>query len=293
MATAPEADGIKQRVRQFYDCVGWQAVEDGTYQNARYEDLRPVSQEYISRCHLRVTRFLSPTGRHLLDAGSGPVQYAEYLAYSEGYKHRVCVDISIVALQEARRRIGVHGLYVVADIANLPFSNEPFDGIVSLHTLHHLTPQDQIKAYEELYRVLKPGRSGVVVNGWTDPLLMRKLNWLVRGMERLGRFAGKLSSPQRRYEQKNDQGKVKPGASSEPTGTFIHKQDAAWLREQLDSRMKYEIYCWRSVSVRFLRAVIHSSIGGKVWLRLVYWLEDRFPRFMGEKGQYPLVVIRK
>lgn len=293
MATAPEADGIKQRVRQFYDRVGWQSIEDGTYQNARYEDLRPVSQEYISRCHLRVTRFLSPTGLNFLDAGSGPVQYAEYLAYSEGYNHRVCVDISIVALQEARRRIGDHGLYVVADIANLPFLNEPFDGIVSLHTLHHLTSQDQIKAYEELYRVLKPGRSGVVVNGWTDSLLMRKLNWLVRGMERLGRFAGRISSPQRINEQKSGQGKVQPGASSEPTGTFIHKQDAVWLREQLDSRMNYEIYCWRSVSVRFLRAVIHRGLGGKIWLRLVYWLEDRFPRFMGEKGQYPLVVIRK
>src|SRR5512138_3447029 len=83
---------IKQRVRQFYDQVGWQTVADGDghdivdtpseqpsgrYQNARYEDLRPVSQEYIHRCHLRIKRFLKPSGRYLLDAGSGPVQYAE------------------------------------------------------------------------------------------------------------------------------------------------------------------------------------------------------------------------
>ena len=69
---------VKQRVRQFYDRVGWQTVADGTYQNARYEDLRPVAQEYIHRCHLRVKRFLKPSGKYLLDAGSGPVQYAEY-----------------------------------------------------------------------------------------------------------------------------------------------------------------------------------------------------------------------
>jgi len=38
---------IKQDVREFYDQVGWQQVSEGVYQNARYEDLRPVSREYI------------------------------------------------------------------------------------------------------------------------------------------------------------------------------------------------------------------------------------------------------
>jgi hypothetical protein len=38
---ASEAE-IKRRVREFYDQVGWQEVGEGIYQNARYEDLRPV-----------------------------------------------------------------------------------------------------------------------------------------------------------------------------------------------------------------------------------------------------------
>ncbi|MGD0005818.1 MAG: hypothetical protein ABSE06_16505, partial [Anaerolineaceae bacterium] len=76
------------------------------------------------------------------------------------------------------------------------------------------------------------------------------------------------------------------------TGTYIHKQDAVWLRQQLQE-MDVEIRCWRSVNVRFLRAVIHHSLGGRFWLRLLYWLEDRFPHYLGEKGQYPLVIIRK
>ena len=33
---------IKQQVKDFYDQVGWQEVSEGVYQNARYEDLRPV-----------------------------------------------------------------------------------------------------------------------------------------------------------------------------------------------------------------------------------------------------------
>ncbi len=112
---------IKAQVRHFYDEVGWQQVSEGLYQNARYEDLRPVAHEYIHRCHLRVNRHLKPEGKYLLDAGSGPIQYPEYLTYSQGYQYRVCLDISSVAMEEARNRIGKKGLFVVADVANLPF----------------------------------------------------------------------------------------------------------------------------------------------------------------------------
>jgi SAM-dependent methyltransferase len=155
---------IKQQVRQFYDQIGWQVAGDGFYQNARYEDLRPVSREYIHRCHLRVARHLNPEGIYFLDAGSGPIQYPEYLEYSRGYQARVCADISIVALHEARQRIGDrlhggHGLFVVADVANLPFKPGIFDGVVSLHTIHHLPESEHRQAYGELYRVLAP-RSG-------------------------------------------------------------------------------------------------------------------------------------
>ncbi len=119
---------IKHQVREFYDQIGWKEASDGFYQNASYEDLRPVAREYIHNCHLRVLRHLNPSGRLLLDAGSGPIQYPEYLDYSSGYQHRVCADISMVALQDARKRIGTHGLFTVCDIANLPFKSNTFDG---------------------------------------------------------------------------------------------------------------------------------------------------------------------
>ena len=178
---------IKKNVREFYDRVGWKTVSGDFYQNAEYEDLRPVSHEYIHRCHMRINRHLAKEGQYLLDAGSGPVQYPEYLTYSEGYHARVCMDISIVALQEARKRLGDKGLYVVADIAHLPFKSDVFDGIVSLHTIHHVPMEDKIPAYEELYRTLNPGRSMVVVNGWTNAPLMA---WMKHLMSFMRRFRG-------------------------------------------------------------------------------------------------------
>src|SRR5512135_1880981 len=123
-------ENTKQQVREFYDHIGWSQLSDGLYQNARYEDLRPVSQEYIHNCHMRVMRHLAARGRFLLDAGSGPVQWPDYLVYSRDYRYRVCADISITALRAARARLQGNGLYVVADIANLPFVADAFDGAV-------------------------------------------------------------------------------------------------------------------------------------------------------------------
>ena len=136
----------KQKVREFYDEIGWQQENDGLYQNARYEDLRPVSAEYIHKTRLRVNGGLMPSGRFLLDAGCGPVQYDDYRTYSQGYEKRVCLDISIQALREARARIGAHGLLVVGDLANLPFKSEAFDGEVSMHAIHHLPVEEHPRA---------------------------------------------------------------------------------------------------------------------------------------------------
>ncbi len=281
---------VKQKVRSFYDQVGWQVVGDGLYQNARYEDLRPVSSEYIHRCHLRVGRYLKPSGRFLLDAGSGPVQYPEYLTYSQNYQYRVCADISIVALQEARKRLGEHGLYVVTDVANLPFKKEVFDGVVSLHTLHHLPLSEQKKAYGEIDRVLAQKSTAVIVNGWTDSPLMRRSQWLVRLMEGVGRLVLRLKG--KPVESKKIPAKVEAKKETAPTGTFIEKLDAAWLRRELAGK-NVEIRVWRSVSVRWLRAVIHAPLGGRLWLKLLYSLEERRPQYYGEQGQYPLVILRK
>lgn len=282
---------VKQQVREFYDQVGWQKVAGDLYQNARYEDLRPVSAEYIHRCHMRVKRHLKPRGRFLLDAGSGPVQYPEYLTYSQDYVYRVCADISIVALQEARTRLKERGLYVVADVSNLPFAPEAFDGIVSLHTLHHLPLEDQTRAYHDLYRVLAPASTAVIVNGWTESPFMRRWTGLVDLAEAVGGWIARLRgkpAPQKKTK--------KAGTSSQkaaPTGTFVRKLNAEWLREQLGSKMDLQILVWRSVSVRWLRALIHTLTGGKLWLRLLYNQEERNPQWYGENGQYPMIVIKK
>jgi SAM-dependent methyltransferase len=279
---------IKNQVREFYDRVGWQTESDGFYQNASYEDLRPVSQEYIHNCHLRVLRHLHQKGRFILDAGCGPIQYPEYLEYSRGYLYRVCADISIVALKEARKRLGSHGLYVVCDVANLPFKSDGFDGVVSLHTLHHLPPNDHVRAYCELHRILVTHGKGVIVNGWDNPPLTIFLNLWIGWINRLYALfhpQPKAAVPARTVPHSIDP----PGAR----GTYVRKENAAWLQKEVGSQMPIKIYCWRSISVRFMRTIIHERFAGKFLLKLTFTLEELFPHFLGKFGQYPLVEMSK
>ena len=269
----------KQKVREFYDEIGWQKDADGNYQNARYEDLRPVSAEYIHKTRMRVNGGLLPTGKLLLDAGSGPVQYDDYLAYSKGYQKRVCLDISIQALRQARKRIGEHGLFVVGDLANLPFMADAFDGEVSMHAVHHLALEEHLRAYAELHRVLKPGRTAAIVNGWHEPLLSRIAEPSIKLMRQL------TGRPEKRKKNWSD--------DDYQTGTFVEKMTPEWLKREIGSRMPLEIRPWRSLSTRLLRWFIHPKLGGKLFLKFVFWLEGVFPKFFGENGQYPLIVIRK
>jgi len=293
---------VKQDVKQFYDQIGWKLVGQDIYQNARYEDLRPVARAYIHACHMRVGRHLPPSGRFLLDAGSGPVQYPEYLEYSRRYDYRVCADISITALQEARRRIGDQGLYVVADVANLPFKPQAFDGIVSLHTIHHLPEDEHLRAFGELYRVLAPGKQAVVVNGWAHSPFMARFEGAIRLANRLRHLLDRLTGKKSEISEDNADAQEtrlarrmkKPQRPGEAVkGTFTNKHDAAWVKSAVGALAPVEILVWRSVTVRFMRALIHPMLGGRMWLRLIYRMEERHPYYFGENGKYPLIVIHK
>src|SRR3989304_1619106 len=267
-----------QKVREFYDEIGWQQENDGLYQNARYEDLRAVTHDYIHKTRLRVMKGLIPTGKFILDAGSGPVQYEEYKVYSQGYQKRVCLDISFQALREARERISDHGLFVVGDLANLPFKQESFDGAVSMHAIHHLALTEHLRAYNEIHRVLASGRTAAIVNGWHEPFLSRMAEPLIGLMRKLSGRSAKIKK-----EWLNEE---------EPAGTFVQKIPPEWLKREVGSTMTIEIKPWRSMSTRLLRWFVRP-FGGRAFLRVVFWLAGGVPKFFSENGEYPLIVIRK
>jgi SAM-dependent methyltransferase len=87
-----------------------------------------------------------------LEVGSGisPVVNAD--------DHVLYSDLSFLAIQTMKRNLA-KGLYVVADIMNLPFRTESFSHVVSSEVLEHV--EDDRKALAEIARVT--AASGVLI----------------------------------------------------------------------------------------------------------------------------------
>src|SRR4051794_26300628 len=106
----------KRDVQEFYDDFGWAAEGDRFVDGQLFEDDRRVTRGYRSAANRRIEDRLPTGGTYLLDAASGPVPYDDYLAFSRGFDHRVCVDFSRRALRAAASRLGDHGVYIQADV---------------------------------------------------------------------------------------------------------------------------------------------------------------------------------
>jgi ubiquinone/menaquinone biosynthesis C-methylase UbiE len=257
---------IEDRVRDFYDHRGWQADTTGpgaVYGDAQlWEDLRPCAAEYVSACRRKVLEFLPPSGERILDAGSGPIQYPEYLEYSSGFAKRVCVDLSQRALDEARTKLGDRGEYVSASLLELPFPDDHFDAAVSLHTIYHIDKDQQEDAVRELLRVLKPGALAVVVYSNPDRLAAR-LKALVR----------RRRSP-----------------DSGPIYFFAHP--LSWW-QRFSDEAAIEIVPWRSLNANESRRLIPDNALGARMFRALLSFENAFPRWAVWAGCYPMIILTK
>ena len=270
----------KKGAQDFYDQIGWRRDKASQCRNLRgTEDSRAVSEPYRTRCNLRVSRHLPSSGEYLLDVACGPVK-DQYLSYSHNYKYRLCVDLSVVALQKAREKLGHKGIYLLADITNLPLQDDLVEGAVSLHTIYHVPQDEQAQAFRELHRVLKPGGSAVVAYTWgpRSPLMKAAL------------------APARAWQtlRKRAAGRRDQEEPASPAGPqlYFRPHTYRWFAEQ-EWGFKPHLRVWRSVSAPFMDAYIHGPLLGRQILAVIYGLEETFPRLAGRVGQFPMFVIRK
>jgi ubiquinone/menaquinone biosynthesis C-methylase UbiE/uncharacterized protein YbaR (Trm112 family) len=269
----------KQLVKNFYDQQGWNTTDEGNYKDAAiFEDLRPFTQDYIKKCHSRVGRFFRPSGTYLLDAACGALQFEDYLQYSANYKYRVCVDFSFTALNECKKKLGDKGIYVLADITNMPFKDSVMDGFVSLNTIFHIPKDEQVTAIKELYRLLADGGCGVVVYEWFKHSVWMNF-WLLpfRGVVFI---KNRIMDSIARAFGKKDAGRT----------LYFYSHEPRFFKENLPP---YKLYVWRSISVNFMRYYLHSWLFGKQILNWIYSKEEQVPELCGAKGEYPMLVFEK
>jgi ubiquinone/menaquinone biosynthesis C-methylase UbiE/uncharacterized protein YbaR (Trm112 family) len=272
-----------QAIKAFYDEIGWEKNADNHFTDAlRFEDLRPIMRRYIHRCHLRLGKFIDKSGQFMLDIASGPIQYDEYLSYSEGYEYRICADISMPALLQARQRIGREkGIFILCDITNLPFQADVCDAFVSLHTVYHVAAEQQLTALSELNRVLKPQKTGVVVYSW-------------------GIYSVLMSFLQPRLLWKNWRHIFSPRQSPLPFPTlsadstfYFYAHSPRWFDDYVRPKFNVELASWRAIATPVARRFVKPWLLGRPIMRFLFLFESLFPRFFGRYGQYPIFIFKK
>jgi ubiquinone/menaquinone biosynthesis C-methylase UbiE len=255
----------EEKVRDFYEKDGWAADSKGTTTDAQlWEDLRPCAKHYVSACRRKLLAHLPQKGELFLDCASGPIQYPEYLEYSEGFKKRVCVDISQRALDVAQKKLGSRGETVCASLLSLPFPDNHFDASVSLHTIYHIDRTQQEAAVRQLIRTAKPGSPVVIVYSNPDRLLAR-----------LKRLFKSNSTPQEDSER-----------------IYFYSYPLNWWK-RFEDQASVRILPWRSLTAKDAQRFIPSGKLGEWILRGILALEKIFPRLMAKMGAYPMIILTK
>ena len=273
----------KKAVQKFYDEFGWVKTEEGYNDTLTFEDRRPVSEKYWSRCHLRLNKYL-PGGEYLLDVASGSIPNDEYLTYSNRYGLRICMDFSLLALQEAAYRLNGKGIFILGDMTCIPLADDCIDSVISMHTVYHIPQNEQTTAVQESMRVLKPGGQSVIVYGWSQPLLMRLAFGVWRPLLKVYKLLrGKSTS-------KNKTQKLKTGSHPE---LFLQQQDYSWFQNDLQKPYNARLRVYSAISRSFSNTFIKEKAFGKQIASFIFWLENKFPKALGRWGQYPVFILEK
>jgi ubiquinone/menaquinone biosynthesis C-methylase UbiE/uncharacterized protein YbaR (Trm112 family) len=268
----------KEIVRDFYNNFGWKLNESGNYKDtALWTDQRTLSYEYIKWCMRRVGAYLPRSGTYLLDAGSGAIPHPVYMEYHANYARRVCVDFSIEALQEAQKKLGARGIYVLGDLTNLPFRDDAIDAVISNHVLYHVPADEQAQAFRELWRVTRPGGRAVVVYCWGRPLLSKLIEL----------FAVAILHP----SKTSDEISVSKMRAAAPD-LYSYNHSRKWFFHQ-DWPFKYAVKTFQVVSEDFKFLYLDDSTRSILFVKALKRLQNMFPGWGGRYGKFPAIIIFK
>lgn len=269
-------DSAEKSLSRFYNSVGWESKGGATEDARLWEDLRNCAEEYAAKSRLRVMRHIPPNGTRMLDMASGPIQYSEYLTYSKHFTQRYCVDLSLLALQTARERIGDHGVFWLGNFLDLPVPTDFFDCAISLHTIYHIRQERQEEAVRKLIRSVKPGAPVIIVysNPRSAASLVRLPIRILKQCRHLFGRAGTVGQP------------------SEDSNLYFYTHPIAWWQKFQDVAT-VQILPWRSLTSETQRLLIPDNAVGRTMLAWLFALEEWFPNVFARCARYPMIILNK
>lgn len=271
----------KQRIFNYYNEIdyyeydGQQVYGDA----AKFVDFRLFALKYTQHGFSNTRQYINQTGKYFVDAACGPVAFKEYIFLADGFECRICIDISANALIQAQKNLAKYnqkGIFICADITNIPIKENTADAVICQHGLFHVEKKMQSSALQELVRIAKPESKIAIVYDWFYHSLAMNLALGPFQFYRIVRhYAGKLYA---RVFKKNK--------------LYFYSHSPGWFYKNNPGR-EMKIFVWRSINKHFANLYIHEKLGGKKMIRYILKLEKKYPEKMGWIGEYPVIVIEK
>jgi SAM-dependent methyltransferase len=262
----------KQSVKDFYDNEGWKYAGANSRDAIINENLTEIASNYVHSVRMRIFHAIG-SGSSLLDVGCGPIQYSEYVEYSQNFKTRVCVDLSSEALKLAKEKIGDHGDFIVGDYLLLPTpKSAPFDGATLINVLYHVKREDQEKLVRKILNDLKPGAKLVIVysNPHSPSAVITKI------LVQVKRQLGLLTSRKNRATHGN------------PIYFFRFPLDF-WKR--FEDQAEVQIRAWRTFSPALEKLMFRKHFFGAGLFRIIFKLENQ--KWWNRVAEYPIIIMEK
>ena len=263
---------VRVSVKDFYDNEGWQFSNSNSHDAVLNENLSEVASHYISKVRMRIKNHLGDGG-NLLDIGCGPIQYEEYVSYSEMFKLRICVDLSEKALKVAEQRIGLNGKYIVGDYLSLPpLDFSPYDGATLINVLYHVDKELQSTLVRKILSELNPGKKLVIVYSNPNTLSAAVTQTAVIGKHLFLRI----------FDKQNARDLDNP--------IYFYRHKPKFWKQFSDSA-SIEILSWRTFSPPLEKLIFRKLLLGDLGLRMLFRLEQY--SFWAKFSEYPMIVLTK
>lgn len=271
----------RQRIFNYFKAIGYYEFEgQQIYADAaQFVDFRPFLKEYTSMGFANTGKYLPASGNYFADIACGPVAFKEFVQLAAGYQCRICVDLSLNALQQARKNLlqsNQPHLMICADMLHLPIKDNIADAVICQHALFHVPKHDQAGALQQLVSIAKPKAPVAIVYDWFYHSWFMNIALGPVQLYRIARHvAGKWYA---RLFKKNK--------------LYFHAHSPRWFRINNPGR-SIQFYTWRSVNIYFSRMYLHNNRIGRKILKWVMDLEKKYPEKMGKFGEYGIILIRK
>lgn len=165
-------------------------IHDSDQQNARRyteiarnyrQDWRGESASDLTEKYNSFLQKLGQGSKQILDVGCGTGKASLFFSWL-GYQV-CCLDLSAGMLQETINQKGSSDNLsaTLANMKNLPFASNSFDGLWTMASVVHLPQKDRKIAFSEFYRVLKPdGVLSLSVQNRLSPKHIKRIfqSWL-------------------------------------------------------------------------------------------------------------------